>query len=270
MLMEDKSANWANRGVLDPCLWISFPVDPRNDLTGGTCVMTLGQDDKHNLGEFVNIFPYDGKFLRVYNPLEGPTLRMGKSSSVMHFLYYLFAYDAIHDLVYCASYKGRSCLLREGEVYPKCIMLSWCVPYCDAMSVWIIEPSYDLAYRNTLDDPNVHDTFLYYLFACDVSHTCLRCALHMGQSFIEVYTYLYDPIMWFFYHFDPGECLGVDELVVVPFLGWYYPFDLRHRQFPCAPSTGLVMIMEDIWLSLRLSLLGVILFVLTLILTLIL
>ena len=73
--------------------------------------------------------------------------------------------------------------------------------------------------------------FLYYLFAFDDSHTCLRCALHMGLVFIEVYTCLYNPIMWIFYHFDPGERLRVCELIVVPSFGWYYPFGVRNIQF---------------------------------------
>lgn len=40
----------------------------------------FGQDDMNNMGEFFDTFPNDGKYiLRVYNPLEGPTLCMGKT-----------------------------------------------------------------------------------------------------------------------------------------------------------------------------------------------
>ncbi|KAH0743239.1 hypothetical protein KY290_031232 [Solanum tuberosum] len=204
MILEDKGANRVNKGVLDPCSWISFPFDPGNELNCGICLVMLGQDDKNNLEGFVGAFPYDGKFfLRVYNLLEGPTLCMGKGSFLTPFLYYLFAYD----LVDCASYGDKSYLSREGEVYLKFVMLSLCVPSCDVMSARILKPSFNLAYRNILDDPYVHETFLYYLFAYDESHICLKWALHFGRGIIEVYTCLYDPIMWTYYHFDPGEHL---------------------------------------------------------------
>ncbi|WMV30454.1 hypothetical protein MTR67_023839 [Solanum verrucosum] len=170
MILEDKGANRVNKGVLDPCSWISFPFDPGNELNCGICLVMLGQDDKNNLEKFVGTFPYDGKFfLRVYNLLEGPTLCMGKGRFLTPFLYYLFAYD----LVDCASYGDKSYLSREGEVYLKFIMLSLCVPSCDVMSARILKPSCNLAYRNTLDDPYVHD---------DESHICLKWALHFGRG----------------------------------------------------------------------------------------
>ncbi|KAH0773700.1 hypothetical protein KY290_010837 [Solanum tuberosum] len=79
MILEDKGANRVNKGVLDPCSWISFPFHPGNELNCGICLVMLGQDDKNNLEGFVGAFPYDGKFfLRVYNLLEGPTLCIGK------------------------------------------------------------------------------------------------------------------------------------------------------------------------------------------------
>ncbi|WMV13660.1 hypothetical protein MTR67_007045, partial [Solanum verrucosum] len=178
MILEHKVANRVNKGVLDLCSWISFLFDPGNELNCGICLVMLGQDDKNNLEGFVGAFPYDGKFFfRVYNLLEGPTLCMGKGSFLTPFLHYLFAYD----LIDCASYGDKSYLSREGEVYLKFVMLSLCVPSCDVMSARILKSSFNLAYRNTLDDPYVHDTFLYYLFAYDESLICLKWALHFGQ-----------------------------------------------------------------------------------------
>ncbi|KAH0669564.1 hypothetical protein KY285_023727 [Solanum tuberosum] len=201
MILEDKGANRVNKGVLDPCSWISFPFDPGNELNCGICLVMLGQDDKNNLEGFVGAFPYDGKFfLRVYNLLEGPTLCMGKGSFLTPFLYYLFAYD----LVDCASYGDKSYLSREGEVYLKFVMLSLCVPSCDVMSARILKPSFNLAYRNTLDDPYVHDTFLYYLFAYDESHICLKWALHFGRGIIE---FQCKHVM--FYLADLGSMIGI-------------------------------------------------------------
>lgn len=94
-------------------------------------------------------------------------------------------------------------------------MLSLCVPSCDVMGARVLESSCDLLCRNTLHDPNLHDTYLYYLFAYDESYICPKCSLHLGHCIIEVYTSLFDPIMWNNYHFDPGERMTVFELVVV-------------------------------------------------------
>ena len=114
---------------------------------------------------------------------------MGKGSFLTPFIYYLFA----HDLVDCAFYGGRSYLLGEGKVSLKFFMMSLCIPSFDVMSVMILKPSCDLSYRNTLDDPYVYPTFLYYLFAYDETHICLKWALHFCRGIIEVYTCLYDP-----------------------------------------------------------------------------
>lgn len=62
----------------------------------------LPQDDNHNLEEFVGTYPYDGKFfLRVYNPLKGPMLCMGKDIFLTPFLYF------VYDLVNCASFGDK-------------------------------------------------------------------------------------------------------------------------------------------------------------------
>ncbi|KAH0638013.1 hypothetical protein KY289_037928 [Solanum tuberosum] len=87
MMLENESASWAKGEVLGPSPWISFPFDPGSELNCDTCVMMLGQDDKYHLDGFVDTFPYDGKFLRVYNPIEEPTLCMGKGSFLSPFLY---------------------------------------------------------------------------------------------------------------------------------------------------------------------------------------
>lgn len=66
MFLEGKSTNQIKVGVLDPSLWISFAFDPGSELNCDTCVLMLGQDGKHNVGESINTFPYDENiFLRV-------------------------------------------------------------------------------------------------------------------------------------------------------------------------------------------------------------
>ncbi|KAH0747461.1 hypothetical protein KY285_009118 [Solanum tuberosum] len=159
MFWEGKGANLIKGSALDPNSWISFPFDPDSELNYGICVGMLGQNGSHNVGEIVDVFPYEEKlFLRFYHPLEGTTLCMGRDS---FFLYPCFEFD----LVVYASYGGKSHLPREGEAY----------------------------------------TFLYYLFAYDESTGCIKGALHVDRDIIEVYTCLYDPAVWSFYHIDPGE-----------------------------------------------------------------
>uniref|UniRef100_M1DG64 Uncharacterized protein n=1 Tax=Solanum tuberosum TaxID=4113 RepID=M1DG64_SOLTU len=207
MLLEVKSAKRAKGGVLNPSSWNPFPFDPGSELNCGTCVVMLGQDDKYHLDGSVDTFPYDGKsVLRIYNPLEEPTLCMGKGSFLNPFLYSCFEYD----LVDRTFNRGRSSLLREGEVYFKFAMMSLSVPSYDVMSARILEPSCDLTYRNTLDVPSVHDTFLYYLFAYDDTHVCVGTIFHINSGINGVNESLFDSMLYCFFPFDPGVGLNYD------------------------------------------------------------
>lgn len=97
----------------------------------------------------------------------------------------------------------------------------------------------------------MHDTFIYYLFAFDESLFSVKGALHLGRGIIEVSTCLYDLIMWTYYNFYLGECLGVFACRSIMFLR-NYPCDVHSSQFPCSPSMGLiVMIKGDTWLFLK-------------------
>ncbi|WMV30236.1 hypothetical protein MTR67_023621 [Solanum verrucosum] len=117
-----------------------------------------------------------------------------------------------HDLVDCASYGGRRYLPRKGEV-------------C---------------------------TFLYYLFAYDEIPSWVKCALHVDQGVIVVYTCWYDLVLWTSYYFDPGECMKVFELVEVPSFKWYYHVVEKNNHCPCSPFVGLIaMTIEDVWLFLE-------------------
>ncbi|KAH0725275.1 hypothetical protein KY284_001140 [Solanum tuberosum] len=105
-----------------PGSWISFPSDPGSEFNCGTCVVMLGQDKKYHLDGFVDNFPYDGNsFLRVYNPIDKPTLCMGKGSFLSPFIYSCFEYDVVDR----TFYRGRRSLLGEGEVYFKFAMKSF-------------------------------------------------------------------------------------------------------------------------------------------------
>lgn len=149
-----------------------------------TCVVMLGRNDKHNLNEFVDTFPYEGKlFLRFYHSFEGPTLCTENGNFLNHILYYHFEYDLVDG----ASYNGKSYLSSECEVRLKFSMMHLCVPTYDAINDRIVEPSCDLACKNILDDPSVHVIFLYYLFAYDESNGCIKGVLHVGRGIIEVY-----------------------------------------------------------------------------------
>lgn len=65
MTLEDKTVNQTKMVVLDTS-WNFFPFDQDNDLNCGTFEVMFGWDDRLNLDEFVDTFPYDGKsFLSV-------------------------------------------------------------------------------------------------------------------------------------------------------------------------------------------------------------
>uniref|UniRef100_M1DQM9 Uncharacterized protein n=1 Tax=Solanum tuberosum TaxID=4113 RepID=M1DQM9_SOLTU len=207
MKLENESANREKGEVLDPSPWISFPFDLGSELNCGTYVVMLGQNDKYHLDGFVDTFPYDGKsFLRVYNPIEEPTLCMRKSSFLSPFLYSCFEYD-LADRTF---YEGRSSLLRKGEVYFKFAMISLCVPSCKVVCARILEPSCDITYENTLDVPSEHDAFLYYLFAYDDTHVCVRTIFCVNSGINGANESLIDSMLYFSLPFDLGVGLNCD------------------------------------------------------------
>ncbi|KAH0724934.1 hypothetical protein KY284_000799 [Solanum tuberosum] len=110
---EGRSAHLINGGALDPSSWMTFPFDPGSELNCEICVGMPGRNGRHMVGDIVVSFPYAGKlFLRFYDPLEGPTLCVGKDSFLDPFS---ISYSQ-HDLVDYASYGGRRYLPTEGEV----------------------------------------------------------------------------------------------------------------------------------------------------------
>ena len=140
--------------------------------------------------------------------------KLGNTLIVVHlcdtFLYYLFAYDDARAFEWSMLWEDKSANRANSGVLDLCSWISF--PFDPGNELKGGTCLVMLAYKNTLDDPNVHGTFLYYLFAYDESHTCVGCAFFVGWVFIEVHACLYNPIIWTFYHFDPGERLGLSLL----------------------------------------------------------
>ncbi|KAH0725192.1 hypothetical protein KY284_001057 [Solanum tuberosum] len=135
---------------------------------------------------------------------------------------------------------GKKCDEEEGGV---------CFPITS--SSWILEPSCDLAYENTLDVPSEHDTFLYYLFTYDDAHVVKWSMLLGGTSAHLINGGALDPILLNLYPFDPGGCLKAFELVGVSSFGWCSLVVEKNDHCPCSPFVGLIaMTLEDIWLFL--------------------
>uniref|UniRef100_M1DE91 Uncharacterized protein n=1 Tax=Solanum tuberosum TaxID=4113 RepID=M1DE91_SOLTU len=130
MLLEGKSVNLINGCALDPSTWLASPFDPSSELNCSIYVGMFGRNGRQMVVDIVNSFPYAGKlFLRVYHPLEEPTLCVGKDSFLDPFsISYLE-----HDLVESASHGGRRYLQREGKV---CTFLYYLFAY-DEIPSWI-------------------------------------------------------------------------------------------------------------------------------------
>uniref|UniRef100_M1DQB2 Uncharacterized protein n=1 Tax=Solanum tuberosum TaxID=4113 RepID=M1DQB2_SOLTU len=130
MLLEGQIDHLINGGALDPSSWMTFPFDPNSELNCEICVGMPGQNGRHMVGDIVVSFPYARKlFLRFYDPLEGPTLCVGKDSFLDPFS---ISYSQ-HDLVDYASYGGRRYLPRVGEV---CTFFYYLFAY-DEIPSWI-------------------------------------------------------------------------------------------------------------------------------------
>jgi len=106
--------------------------------------------------------------------------------------------------------------------------------------------------ENTLEEVDLRDAFLYYLFTYDDAHTIEWSTLLEGMSANLINGGALDPVLWTFYHFDPGGCLKAFELVGVSSFGWYYHVVEKNNHCPCSPFVGLIaMTIEDVWLFLE-------------------
>ncbi|KAH0746331.1 hypothetical protein KY285_007988 [Solanum tuberosum] len=194
MLLEDKSANWTTRGALDPSSWIAFPFDPSSELNCVIYVGMLGRNGRHNVGEIVDTFPYDGKsFSRVSNPFEEPTLCMGKGSFLHLFCYSHFE----HDLVDCASYRGRRYLPREGEV---CTFLYYLFAYDESPSC--IKGA--LRVDQGITEQGLDSRTQFYLPAYDDTYACVGSIFYVSSGINRANKSLIDPMLCNHFPFDPG------------------------------------------------------------------
>lgn len=96
-------------------------------------------------------------------------------------------------------------------------MISLCVPFYDLMSTRILEPGYDLAHRNTLDDASVHGSFHYYLFSYDDTHACMCIMFYIKFSINRENGSLLDSMVYNLISFYPCVGLNYDEYSSITF-----------------------------------------------------
>lgn len=120
------------------------------------------------------------------------------------------------------SLPRRSRLERKGNVYLNVIISSLDVPTCSNLLASSLDHVSTLVYGNTLDGAHILVSFLYYLFAHDDVHFCIRFVLYRGRSFLGSSIYFCDQTMWVFHTFDLGKPLWMFESMVTPPLVWFY------------------------------------------------
>uniref|UniRef100_M1A7Z5 Uncharacterized protein n=1 Tax=Solanum tuberosum TaxID=4113 RepID=M1A7Z5_SOLTU len=200
------------------------------------------------------------------------------------FLYYLFTYDEAHAVEWSILFEGKSSNLVNGCALDPSTWLAFpfdpsselncslCVGMFGRngkhMGVEIVNSfpyavKFFLRFYHSLEEPAlcvVKDSFLDPFSISYPEHDLVECASHGGRRYLpregkgilEVYTCWYDPVLWTFYPFDPGECMKVFERVEVSSFRWYYHVVEKNNHCPCSPSVGLIaMTIEDVWLFLE-------------------
>uniref|UniRef100_M1DXL2 Uncharacterized protein n=1 Tax=Solanum tuberosum TaxID=4113 RepID=M1DXL2_SOLTU len=199
------------------------------------------------------------------------------------FLYYLFTYDEAHAVEWSMLFEGKSNNLVNGCALDPSTWLAFpfdpsselncsiCVGMfgrngrqmvVDVVNSFPYARKLFLRFYHPLEGPTFYVdifpvegetcTFIYYLFAYDEIPSWIKCALHVDQGILEVYTCWYDHVLWTFYPFDPGGCFKAFELVGVSSFGWYSHVVEKNDHCPCSPLVVLIaMTIEDVWLFLE-------------------
>lgn len=145
----------------------------------------------------------------------------------------------------------KECYEEEGGVCFSINSSSWCVPIVNSMT-HEFEFISRHTHENTLEEVDLRYTFLYYLFTYDDAHVVEWSMLLGGTSVHLINGGELDPVLWTFYHFDPGGCLKAFELVRVSYFGWYSLVVLKNDHCPCSQLVDLIaMKIEDVWLFLE-------------------
>ncbi|KAH0716752.1 hypothetical protein KY290_013019 [Solanum tuberosum] len=97
---------------------------------------------------------------------------------------------------------GKECDEEEGGVGLPITSSSWCVSLLDSMTN-AFEPIGSHTHENTLEEVDLRDTFLYYLFTYDEAHDVEWIILFEGKSANLVNGCALDPSTWLAFPFDP-------------------------------------------------------------------
>ncbi|KAH0693027.1 hypothetical protein KY285_020124 [Solanum tuberosum] len=146
---------------------------------------------------------------------------------------------------------GKECDAEEGGVCFSITSSSWCVSIVNGMT-HEFESIRSHTHEDTLEEVDLRDTFLHYLFTYDDAHAVEWSVLLGGMSAHLINGVALDPVLWTFYPFDLGGYLRIFELVRVSSLRWYYHDDENNNYCPCPPSVGFIaMTIEDVLLFLE-------------------
>ncbi|KAH0751730.1 hypothetical protein KY285_004878 [Solanum tuberosum] len=150
---------------------------------------------------------------------------------------------------------GKECDEEEGGVFFSVTFSSWYVSLLDGMTN-AFEPIGSHTHENNLDEVNLRDIFLYYLFTYDEAHAVEWSILFEGKSTNLVNGCALDPSTWLAFPFNPNiklflrfyHSLEEPALCVVKdsFLD---PFSIsypEHDLVECAAMT-----IDDVWLFLE-------------------
>ncbi|KAH0657527.1 hypothetical protein KY289_026275 [Solanum tuberosum] len=110
---------------------------------------------------------------------------------------------------------GMDCDEKKGGVCFSITSSFWCVPIVNGLA-HEFESISSHTHENTIEEVDLRDTFLYYLFTYDEAHAVEWSMLFEGKSANLVNGCALDPSTWLAFPFDPSRKL---------FLRFYHPLE---------------------------------------------
>ncbi|KAH0698644.1 hypothetical protein KY284_012859 [Solanum tuberosum] len=105
------------------------------------------------------------------------------------------------------TFVGKECDEKEGGVCFSVTSSSWCVSLLDSMTN-AFEPIGSHTHENTLEEVDLRDTFLYYLFTYSEAHVVEWSMSFEGKNVNLVNGCVLDPSTWLAFPFDPSSELN--------------------------------------------------------------
>ncbi|KAH0706072.1 hypothetical protein KY289_011148 [Solanum tuberosum] len=127
---------------------------------------------------------------------------------------------------------GKQCDEEEGGVCFPITSSSWCVSLLDTMTN-AFEPIGSHTHENTLEEVDLRDTFLYYMFTYDDAHVVEWSMLLGVTSGHLINGGALNRSSWKTFPFDPGSELSCGIHVGMPgnlFLRFYHPLEEHYKK----------------------------------------